>query len=292
MNIYSPELDREIDWLKRVCGNDTVYAVPKNGLVIGLMAGLNLVQSPVNADIIFDDLADSGKTLEPYIEKTNKKIVVLYVKPHTPHKKRITYFEEREGWIDFPFEINEQNDQYDKEKTVTRLLEQLGENPNREGLLDTPKRVVKANKELFAGYDMELNFTVFDNESHVDQVVGLSDIEFYSTCEHHMLPFFGKAHIYYIPNKKICGISKLGRVLDKFAKRLQNQERIAKEVADFLEKELKPKGIAVVLDAKHFCMMSRGIGKQHSTMRTSDLRGAFRKDSAARQELFNLINSK
>ncbi len=174
---------------------------------------------------------------------------------------------------------------------ITKILECIGENCNREGLLKTPERVENAYKKLFEGYEKnpEDILTVFENESDIDQIVGLSNIEFYSMCEHHMLPFFGKAHIYYVPDHKIVGISKLGRVLDIYARRLQNQERLAKQVADALQKALKPRGVAVILEAKHFCMMSRGIQKQNSVMRTSDLRGVFRVEHSTREELFNLI---
>lgn len=175
------------------------------------------------------------------------------------------------------------------EKLIKDILKNIGEDPTREGLIETPKRVLKSHKQLFSGYTDKPNLTVFKNESKIDQIVGLSDIEYYSTCEHHMLPFFGKAHIYYIPNKKIIGISKLGRILDLFSKRLQNQERLAKQVADKIEEVLKPKGVAVILEGQHMCMMSRGVSKQNAIMKTSELRGVFRSKSEVRQELMNLI---
>jgi len=175
------------------------------------------------------------------------------------------------------------------EEHIRALLHMIGEDVSREGLRDTPKRVLKSYQDLFKGYNQDIKFTVFENESNVDQIIGLSNIEFQSTCEHHMLPFFGTANIYYIPSKKIVGISKLARVLDLFSKRLQNQERLAKQIADYIEKHLEPEGVAVVLKAKHFCMVSRGVTKQGSIMATSDLRGVFREDLNARTELFNLI---
>jgi len=184
----------------------------------------------------------------------------------------------------------EKKEMLKNEEHIKALLELIGEDTSREGLLDTPKRVLKSYQDLFKGYNQDIKFTVFENESNVDQIVGLSEVEFQSTCEHHMLPFFGTASIYYIPKDKIVGISKLARVLDLFAKRLQNQERLAKQVADYLQEHLKPEGIAVVLKAKHFCMVSRGVVKQNSVMVTSDLRGAFKDDLNARTELFNLIN--
>lgn len=273
-----------LDWARNKCQGRSVYAIPKNGLIIALMARLNLVDSPDDADIIFDDLSDSGHTLEEYIGK--KEIVVVYVKPHTPNKDKMAYFQEASGWIEFPWE-----GENSMEDNITRVIELIGENPNREGLVKTPTRVRKAYEKIFEGYKKDPSefMTVFQNESSIDQIVGLSNIEFYSTCEHHMLPFFGKAHIYYIPDKKIVGISKLARILDMFARRLQNQERVAKQVADLIEETLQPKGVAVVIEARHLCMMARGVEKQMSVMRTSDLRGAFREKHETRDELFQLI---
>lgn len=176
-------------------------------------------------------------------------------------------------------------------KHIERILARLGEDPTREGLKKTPLRVEKAFKEIFKGYSIDPKeiVTVFVNESKIDQIVGMSGIEFYSMCEHHMLPFYGKAHIYYVPDKKIIGISKLGRILDIYSKRLQNQERIAKQVADALDKYLEPKGVAVILEATHFCMKMRGVAKANGVMKTSELRGCFRRETPTRQELFNLI---
>lgn len=179
------------------------------------------------------------------------------------------------------------------QEEVKKILQYLWEDINREWLQDTPKRVEKAYAKLFEWYNQKVEdiMTVFENESEwIDQIVWLNDIEFYSFCEHHMLPFFWKATVYYIPSKKICGISKLARIVNIYARRLQNQERLTKQIADALEKYLKPKAIAVILEWKHFCMIARWVEKQNSIMKTSDLRWAFRKDWKARQELFNLIN--
>lgn len=178
------------------------------------------------------------------------------------------------------------------QEEIRKILQYLGEDITREWLLDTPKRVEKAYWKLFEGYNQKPEdiMTVFENESKVDQIVWLNDIEFYSFCEHHMLPFFWKASVYYIPSKKICWISKLARIVNIYARRLQNQERLTKQIADTIEKLLKPKAVAVILEWKHFCMIARWVEKQNSIMKTSDLRGAFKKDWKARQELFNLIN--
>jgi GTP cyclohydrolase IA len=170
------------------------------------------------------------------------------------------------------------------------LFKFFGEDPNREGLKKTPERYFKALEEMLYGYKIEEKdiMTTFTNESKIDQIVGLSNLEFNSVCEHHLLPFIGKAHIFYIPSKKICGISKLKRILDMYSRRLQNQERITKQIADLIDKNLNPTGIAVILEANHLCMRCRGV-KTKALMKTSDLRGAFRTDEKARTELFNLI---
>jgi len=279
-------MDKELKWLREVCGDKKVYPIPRNGLILALMAGLHVVDSSDEADIIFDDLVDSGRTIQPYIDTTDKKIVVLYVKPHSPYKDLVTFMEERTGWIEFPWE----NTKKDSEDLVVRLLEHIGENPSREGLVDTPRRVLKSYKELYAGYsqDVEPLLTFFESDDY-DQMVVLTDIEFYSTCEHHMLPFFGKAHVAYIPDGKVVGLSKLARVVDVYARRLQNQERLTKQIADALQTHLKPKGVAVVMEAQHFCMKARGVRKQNSTMKTACLTGRFKDDINTRQEFYKMI---
>lgn len=169
-------------------------------------------------------------------------------------------------------------------------LAYIGEDPNREGLQQTPKRVLKSWGELYAGYKQDPAdiFTVFESEGY-DQIILLKGVEMYSTCEHHMITFSGKAHIAYIPNEKIVGISKLARLLDIYAKRLQIQERIGKQVTDALERYLKPKGSACIIEAKHLCMCARGVEKQNSIMLTSSLTGVFLNDASAKSELLTLI---
>ena len=178
------------------------------------------------------------------------------------------------------------------QEEIRKILQYLWEDITREWLQETPKRVEKAYGKLFEWYTQnpEDIMTVFENESKgIDQIVGLSNIEFYSFCEHHMLPFFWKAHVYYIPWKKICGISKLARIVNIYARRLQNQERLTKQIADCIEKLLQPKWVAVVMEWKHFCMLARGVEKQNSIMKTSDLRWAFMENEKTRAEFFNLI---
>ncbi|MFV8225939.1 GTP cyclohydrolase I FolE [Christiangramia aquimixticola] len=172
------------------------------------------------------------------------------------------------------------------------IISGVGENPNREGVMKTPERAAKAMQFLTQGYSLDaekiLKEAVF-NESY-DEMVVVKDIELYSLCEHHMLPFFGKAHIAYIPNGKIIGLSKLPRVVDVFARRLQVQERLTHDILECLNKTLQPQGVAVVIEAVHMCMMMRGVQKQNSATTTSGFRGQF-KEIETRNEFLKLISS-
>lgn len=185
--------------------------------------------------------------------------------------------------------VGESKNQHD---LIRQVLLEIGENPDREGLKDTPRRVVKSWKELYKGYtqDPEDFLTTFESEGY-DQIVLLDNIEMYSMCEHHMLPFFGRAHVAYIPGDMIVGISKLARLVDMYSRRLQNQERITQQVTTALMTHLKPKGAACFIEAKHMCMCSRGVEKQNSVMKTSCLKGAFFDTPEARAELLQLINT-
>ena len=178
-------------------------------------------------------------------------------------------------------------------ETLVRYIEKI-EGPLREGLLDTPKRVIDAYEEIYQGYSIDADSLLdatFNAEGY-DGIVLLRDIEFHSTCEHHMLPFTGSAHVAYIPVEKIVGISKLARLVELHALRLQNQERITKSIADDLERVLHPLGCAVIIEAKHGCMQCRGVKKQNSIMTTSTMKGVFFEKSEARTELLQLINKK
>jgi GTP cyclohydrolase I len=172
------------------------------------------------------------------------------------------------------------------------ILTQLGEDPKREGLEKTPERVAKALQYLTHGYDLDpeeiLKSALFNEE--YDEMVIVKDIEVYSMCEHHMLPFFGKAHVAYIPDGKIVGLSKIPRVVDAFARRLQVQERLTTEIRDCIEKVLQPKGVAVVIEASHMCMQMRGVQKQNSTTTSSSFTGAFEKVTT-RTEFINLLSA-
>lgn len=176
------------------------------------------------------------------------------------------------------------------ETAVRQQLHLMGEDPNREGLLKTPERVAKAMAWLTRGYGLTARGVVGDalfEEDHENMVM-VRDIELYSMCEHHMLPFFGKAHIAYIPNGKIVGLSKLPRVVEVFSRRLQVQERLGEQIANALDEVLAPKGVGVVIEAVHLCMMMRGVEKQGSRTITSSLRGAFRDDAKTRSEFLQL----
>jgi GTP cyclohydrolase IA len=180
------------------------------------------------------------------------------------------------------------------EKIVEEMLTQIGEDPRREGLVQTPKRVAKAWEFLTSGYDQDvnkvLNGAVFTEK--YDEMVIVKDIDFFSMCEHHLLPFYGKAHIAYIPTGKIVGLSKIPRLVEVFSRRLQVQERMTQQIADTLFKTLEPDGVAVVIEARHLCMMMRGVEKQNSVATTSAMLGSFRDDERTRNEFLKLINSK
>ena len=177
---------------------------------------------------------------------------------------------------------------------VRTMIAWAGDDPSREGLLETPKRVIKAYEEFFAGYDMDpdeiLNKT-FEEVAGYDEMIIIKDIRLESHCEHHMVPILGKAHLAYIPNNRVVGISKLARVVDVYGKRLQTQETMTAQIAESINRVLKPKGVAVVVDAGHQCMTTRGIHKTNATTITSQMLGVFRSDYRTRSEFMNLINS-
>ena len=174
------------------------------------------------------------------------------------------------------------------------VLKQLGEDPNREGLLKTPERVAKALQFMTHGYDLnpdEIIQQAIFHEEYSEMVI-VKDIEVYSMCEHHMLPFFGKAHVAYIPDGKIVGLSKIPRVVDAYARRLQVQERLTIEIRDCIQRTLNPKGVAVVIECSHMCMQMRGVQKQNSTTTSSAFTGLFLKNDSTRKEFINLVQAK
>lgn len=267
-------------------GQETVkiYGVPRGGVPIAYAVASFLPNSVIiddvdQCDVVVDDVVDSGATKQRYAGKG-----VFY-----------SAFDKLENihhdccWLVFPWEKTESES---IEDTVIRHLQYIGEDVGRQGLQETPARVVKSWRELYKGYTQREQdiFKYFDSDGY-NQIILLKDIELFSMCEHHMLPFFGKAHIAYIPNSKVIGISKLARLLDVFARRLQIQERIGEQVCDSLMKYLQPLGAACIIEAEHLCMRMRGVTKQGSTMVTSSLRGVFFDDVRARAELMTLLKS-
>jgi len=178
------------------------------------------------------------------------------------------------------------------EEQFSKIIEAIGEDVTREGLVDTPKRAAKAFEFLNNGYsktlDEVLNGAIF--EADTEDMVIVKDIELYSLCEHHLLPFVGKCHIAYLPQGKVLGLSKLARIVDMYARRLQIQEKLTKQIADAVDVAIGAKGVAVVIEAKHMCMMMRGVEKQNSVMTTSVMTGIFRKEMSTRAEFLSLIN--
>lgn len=262
-----------------------LFAVPRGGIPAAYLLMMvdpefQIVDTPEEADVIIDDIIDSGATMDKF-EKLHpsKPFYALIDKTDWKYGNR---------WVIFPWESHEVGS--DIETTVTRLLQQIGEDPNRGGLRETPRRVARAWQDWTSGYDVDPSSVLKafeDGGEQYDEMVAVVDIPFYSHCEHHMAPFFGAATIAYIPDGKIVGLSKLSRLLDVYARRLQVQERLTQQVAHALMDHLSPKGVGVRLKARHLCMESRGVAQHgHQTVTTS-LLGVFR-DGAVRAEFLAL----
>jgi len=256
-----------------------VYGVPKGGMIAaGFLQKAQRTWKPEEANIILDDLVDSGTTKKKYQERF----------PNT----RFANLIEKQGdeWIVFPWEVDHPAGEDSIQQNIVRQLQYIGEDPNREGLKETPNRIVRSWDELYSGYaqDPKDILTTFSTDGY-DQIVLLKNIEMFSMCEHHLLPFFGKAHVAYIPNDRVIGISKLTRLVDIYARRAQIQERLGEQVTSTLMKCLKPKGAACIIEASHMCMRMRGVSKQNSTMVTSSLKGVFLEEGSTRAELMRLI---
>ncbi len=264
-----------------------IYGVPNGGIYAALLIAkerpkLSIVEVPIEADVIVDDIIDSGKTRDHWISLTDGQIPFFALVDKTGSDKAWAG-----KWVSFPWERARRED--GPQDAIRRILQFIGEDVNREGLKETPDRVTRSYKELFAGYkqDPASVFKTFDDGA-CDEMVLLRNTELTSQCEHHMIPFFGVAHVAYIPNKRIIGISKLARLVDIFSRRLQVQERLTTQITGSLDEHLKPLGSACVIRAKHLCMHSRGVRKQNSEMITSSLTGVFRQPEV-RAEFFNLI---
>jgi GTP cyclohydrolase I len=264
---------------------NVVYGIPSGGMILtAFLKNAKVTHDPKEATMILDDVIDSGKTAQKYLQYG------VPVRALFTSENKIDYELMKKNWIVFPWEMDHPAGQKSVQDNIVRMLQYLGEDPTREGLLETPNRIVKSWSKLYEGYtkDPKDIFTCFDSAGY-DQIILSKDIEIYSTCEHHMLPFFGKAHVAYIPNERIVGISKLSRLVDIFARRMQIQERIGQQVTDALMEHLKPKAAACIIEAKHMCMCMRGVEKQNSTMVTSSMTGVFLTKPEAKQELMQLL---
>jgi len=195
--------------------------------------------------------------------------------------------------LNTPYEVGSAFDLDTISKSVKEILKAIGEDPTREGLLRTPERVAHAYQEILGGYEIDpvklINGALFTVD--YDEMVIVKDIEYYSLCEHHMLPFFGKAHVAYVPRGKVIGLSKIPRIVDMFAHRLQVQERMTQQIAEFIQNAVNPWGVGVVIEGQHLCMMMRGIKKEQAKMTTSAMLGGFRKRLETRMEFLNRISN-
>jgi GTP cyclohydrolase I len=253
-----------------------VYGVPRGGCVVAALVGIP-VDVPAAAEIIVDDLIDSGHTRAAYLNTRPK------AEFHALFDKSPGAADEAEGWLVFPWEGGEAGS---IEDSVVRQIQYVGEQPAREGLVDTPSRVARALRENTAGYQekpAEILSTVF--EEAYDEMIVVKDIEFWSLCEHHLLPFHGQATVGYIPDGKVVGLSKIARLVHCFARRLQVQERMTEQIAQALVEHLKPTGAGCLVSAHHTCMAMRGV-RASAPMLTSALYGAMRE--GARDEFLRL----
>jgi GTP cyclohydrolase I len=264
-----------------------VYGIPTGGVPLALMVAhrldLPMVEEwhPGLRILVVDDLIDTGRTMSNY--SSTEFIDAGFRKPYSPIKYA-PHARTIDEWLWFPWE----HDQGDPQDAVVRILQFIKEDPTREGLIETPRRVVKAYKEMTVGYEADISALLgvtFDVDC--DEMVVVKDIPFSSLCEHHMLPFTGTATVAYIPGKRVVGLSKIPRLVDAFAKRLQVQERLTNQIADAMVEHLDPIGVGVIIKGHHSCMSLRGVGKS-GTMMTSALRGVMRTKPEARAEFLHL----
>ena len=275
-------------------GVEYLYGVPRGGCTAAAMVqslafrdgeALYLLDEPIRGAVVIDDLVDSGATLSVWNE-LGYRVDALFRKSCSP-TDIAPHAMELDGWLTFPWEAKEGTG---AEDIVTRLLQFIGEDPTRNGLIETPKRVLKAWKELTVGYQQDHRAILSKSfEQPHDELVLLRGIEFHSTCEHHMLPFYGTVAVGYIPTTSVVGISKLARLVECFSRRLQIQERLTRQIADAIVEVLKPSGVGVIVKAKHSCMGCRGVQKPDSDMITSVMLGLLRENVAARAEFLSLV---
>lgn len=304
-----------------------VWGIPRGGISAAMLlinainhygkSFASVAHSIHDADIICDDVLDSGATMARVINHLDDRFLtkpvfaslfaksrpldndptqnVVVVPPESQQAFSAVIFGGiAQDWLVFPWEVsfNQEGSDTSAHDAITRLLQFMGEDPKREGLLDTPKRVLKAYDEWFAGYHKDpadLMKTFDDGAEGVDEMVLLTDIPVWSHCEHHMTPFFGVAHVAYIPDGKIIGLSKIAKVVDLFSRRLQVQERLTNQIADCFVEHLQPLGVAVVVKAQHLCMCSRGAKTPNVWTTTSALRGVFKEKPEARAEFMGLL---
>lgn len=267
-----------------------VYGVPRGGLVPAALVagqlGIHLVSTPVPGCLVVDDLVDSGRTWKRFADG-EWYFDACYRKSWSPADAAPNAaFVPGDSWAVFPWETDEPAAPTD---AVTRLLEYVGEDPTRAGLVDTPARVVRALGEMTAGYREDpASVLAARFPDRCDEMVVVSDITFTSLCEHHVLPFTGTATVGYVPHGQVVGLSKLARLVDVFARRLQVQERMTEQIADAIDEHVEPLGVGVVVRAQHSCMGCRGVRKPGATMTTSALRGVLRDKPEARAEFLTL----
>ena len=270
------------------------YPIPRGGVPVGYLIAaaskghIQIVENPDDADVFVDDIIDSGTTMDRYCTQWPDKLFFALI------DKRVEY-PFGGDWVVFPWERNEQAGNETIEDNIVRLLQYVGEDPKRGGLLETPKRVAKAWSEWTSGYkeDAATILKVFeDGAEEYDQMVTVKDIPFYSHCEHHMAPFFGTCTISYIPNGKIVGLSKLSRIVQMYARRLQVQERLTSQIAEALNTHLQPLGVGVSITARHMCMESRGVKHQGSGTVTTALKGEMKDNDQTRAEFLATVNGR
>ncbi|PIP65717.1 GTP cyclohydrolase I FolE [Candidatus Peregrinibacteria bacterium CG22_combo_CG10-13_8_21_14_all_49_11] len=274
-----------------------IHGIPKSGSIVAahLQSAdprLIVVYDPKEADCFVDDIVDTGRTQQLYFDRYQKKTYALFGKGAAQNCIRNV---PPTQWVEFPWESQEQTNK-EHQDFVVRLLEELGEDASRPALLDTPARFLKAWREMTRGYTMdvklkamEIEESLFPTDTH--GMIVVRDIEFHSLCEHHLLPFVGKVHVGYLPYKHTIGHSKIPRIVEMYASRLQVQERLGQQICDAIADVVQPKGIGVLIEGSHFCMLMRGVKKEHTTITTSHLKGVFAEDARTRQEFLQLVRN-
>lgn len=275
-----------VDWYPKSHRRPVLYGVPRGGIPAAFIVAKyaeGVVTFDVNeADYIIDDLVDSGSTRDRYSNNyPATPFYALFDKQKDPSL----------GWLVFPWEVNDKGEDTSAEDIVTRLFQYIGEDPKRGGLQETPARFLRAWKEWASGYEQDADNILKcfeDGANGYDELIVVHNIPVVSKCEHHLADIIGHAHVGYIPNGRIVGLSKLARVVEVFARRLQVQERMTVQIAEALVDNLEPKGVGVIVRASHACMSTRGVKIHNSTTTTSAMRGALLDKPSAREEFLNL----